>query len=79
MRIAIDMQGAQTVSRFRGSGRYNLNFTKALARNRGKHEIYLVLNGLFTETIEPIRFAFDKLLKLLGMNLQLQQYPSPLF
>ncbi|SVE00030.1 uncharacterized protein METZ01_LOCUS452884, partial [marine metagenome] len=62
MRIVIDMQGAQTVSRFRGIGRYTLNFAKALVRNRGRHEIYLALNGLFTETIEPIRFAFDELL-----------------
>ncbi len=62
MRIVIDMQGAQTVSRFRGIGRYTLNLTKALVRNRGRHEIYLVLNGLFTDTIEPIRIAFDKLL-----------------
>ena len=62
MRVVIDMQGAQTVSRFRGIGRYTLNFAKALVRNRGRHEIYLVLNGLFTETIEPIRCGFDKLL-----------------
>ena len=62
MRIVIDMQGAQTVSRFRGIGRYTLNFVKALARNRGRHEIYLALNGLFKDTIEPIRVAFDELL-----------------
>ena len=62
MRIVIDMQGAQTVSRFRGIGRYTINLTKALARNRDRHEIYLVLNGIFTDTIEPIRLAFDELL-----------------
>ena len=62
MRIVIDMQGAQTVSRFRGIGRYTLNFAKSLVRNRGGHEIYLALNGLFTEPIDPIRSAFDGLL-----------------
>jgi len=62
MRIVVDMQGVQTVSRFRGIGRYTLNFAKALVLNRNRHEIYLVLNGLFIDTIEPIRSAFDKLL-----------------
>ena len=75
MRIVIDMQGAQTVSRFRGIGRYTLNFTKALVRNRGRHEIYLVLNGLFTETIQPIRFAFDKLLP--QENIRVFSVPGP--
>lgn len=62
MRIVIDMQGAQTESRFRGIGRYTLAFTQAIVRNRREHEIILVLNGLFPETIEPIRFSFKDLL-----------------
>ena len=45
MRIVIDMQGAQTESRFRGIGRYALSFTKAVLRNRGEHEVILALNG----------------------------------
>jgi len=35
MRIVIDMQGAQTESRFRGIGRYTLAFAQAVVRNRG--------------------------------------------
>lgn len=62
MRIVIDMQGAQTESRFRGIGRYTLSFAQAIVRNRGEHEVFLALNGLFPETIEPIRAAFDRLL-----------------
>lgn len=62
MRIVIDMQGAQTESRYRGIGRYTLALTQAIVRNRGEHEILLALNGLFPETIEPIRAAFDGLL-----------------
>lgn len=62
MRIVIDMQGAQTESRFRGIGRYTLSFAQAIARNRGEHEIILALSGLFPDTIEPIRAAFDGLL-----------------
>lgn len=62
MRIVIDMQGAQTESRFRGIGRYTLSFAQAIVRNRGEHEIFLALSGLFPDTIEPIRTAFDGLL-----------------
>lgn len=62
MRIVIDMQGAQTESRFRGIGRYTMSFTKALVRNRGNHDIILALNGLFPDTINPIRAAFYGLL-----------------
>lgn len=62
MRIVIDMQGAQTESRFRGIGRYTMAFAQAVTRNRGEHEVILALSGLFPETIEPIRAAFDDLL-----------------
>lgn len=62
MRIVIDMQGAQTESRFRGIGRYTLSFAQAIVRNRGEHEVILALSGLFPDTIESIRAAFDDLL-----------------
>lgn len=62
MRIVIDMQGAQTESRYRGIGRYTLSFARAVVRNRGGHEVFLALSGLFPETIESIRTAFDGLL-----------------
>lgn len=63
MRIVIDMQGAQSMgSRDRGIGRYTMSLAQAIARNRGEHEVILALNGLFPDTIEPIRAAFDGML-----------------
>jgi len=63
MRIVIDMQGAQsTGSRTRGIGRYTMGFAKAIARNHGEHEVILALSGLFPDTIEHIRSAFDGLM-----------------
>ncbi|AXK64698.1 glycosyltransferase family 1 protein [Burkholderia sp. IDO3] len=62
MRIVIDMQGAQTESRFRGIGRYVLGFAKGVARVRGEHEVVLVLNGMLRESIEAIRAEFEGLL-----------------
>lgn len=75
MRIVIDMQGAQTESRFRGIGRYTMAFAKAVVRNRGEHEIVLALSGLFPDTIEPIRAAFDGLLP--QENIRLWEAPGP--
>lgn len=62
MRIVIDMQGAQTGSRFRGIGRYTMALAKAMVRHRGNHEVILILNGMFSETLLPIRQAFQGLL-----------------
>lgn len=74
MRIVIDMQGAQTESRFRGIGRYTLSFSQAIVRNRGRHEVILALSGLFPDTIEPIRAAFDGLLA--QENIRVWQAPG---
>lgn len=62
MRIVIDMQGAQTESRFRGIGRYSLSLAQGIVRNCAKHEVYLVLNGMLSESIDSIRSAFIDLL-----------------
>ena len=62
MRIVIDMQGAQTESRYRGIGRYTMEFAKAVAQNRGSHEVFIALSGLFPASIEPIREAFRDIL-----------------
>jgi glycosyltransferase involved in cell wall biosynthesis len=76
MRIVIDMQGAQSPgSRNRGIGRYTLSLAQAIVRNRGDHEVYLALNGLFADTIEPIRAAFDDLLP--QENIRVWESPEP--
>ncbi|MCD6389416.1 MAG: glycosyltransferase, partial [Desulfobulbaceae bacterium] len=75
MRIVIDMQGAQTESRYRGIGRYSMSLAQAIVRNQGEHEIILALSGLFPETIEPIRAAFDGLLP--QENIRVWQAPGP--
>lgn len=75
MRIVIDMQGAQTESRFRGIGRYTLSLALGIVRQRGEHEIILALNGLFPDTIEPIRAVFDGLLP--QENIRVWYAPAP--
>ncbi len=75
MRIVIDMQGMQTGSRHRGIGRYTLSLAKGIVRNRGEHEIILALNGLFPDTIETIRAAFEGLLP--QENIRVWEGPGP--
>jgi glycosyltransferase involved in cell wall biosynthesis len=75
MRIVLDLQGAQTESRFIGIGRYSLSLAKAIARNNGNHEILIALNGLFPETIEAIRSAFEGLLS--QENVRVWYAPGP--
>lgn len=75
MRIVIDLQGAQSSgSRNRGIGRYSLALAQAMVRNRGEHEVMIALNGLFPDTIESIRAAFDDLLP--QDNIRIWQAPA---
>ena len=59
MRIVIDLQGAQTGSRFRGIGRYSLAIARAMAKcNRG-HELWIVANGNLPVTAEALSRQLD--------------------
>lgn len=62
MRIVIDLQGAQSESRYRGIGRYSLALALGMARNAGQHELWLVLNGALGDSIADLRDAFDGLI-----------------
>ena len=55
MRILIDLQGAQTESRFRGIGRYSLALVLAIIRNAGQHEIWILLNGDMRESCQELQ------------------------
>lgn len=55
MRIVIDLQGAQTASRFRGIGRYTMALTRGMLRHAGNHEIWIVLNGALEESVIQVR------------------------
>jgi len=56
MRIVIDLQGAQSNSRFRGVGRYSMSLTKGIIRaSNNNDEILILLNGILDETIDHIK------------------------
>ena len=58
MRLLIDLQGAQATHYQRGIGRYSLSLALALVRQRGGHEVRLLLNAHFAQSAEEIRSAF---------------------
>jgi len=73
MRIVIDLQGAQTQSRFRGIGRYSLSLAQAIARNAGEHEVWICLNANYSDTIPAIYLAFEGILP----HNRIQSFQSP--
>jgi glycosyltransferase involved in cell wall biosynthesis len=63
MRIVIDLQGAQAFNpQTTKMGCFILELVKSMVLNRKEHEIILALNGLFKDTILPIRDLFGELL-----------------
>ncbi len=58
MKLVLDLQGAQSDSRFRGIGRQTLALAKALAASAGTHEVSLFLNGRLPEATEAVRHEF---------------------
>ncbi len=63
MRVVVDMQGAQSGSRYRGIGRYTRSLIQELARQAsGRHEVWLVLNAQLPEGIEDLRLIFEPLI-----------------
>ena len=62
MRIIIDMQGTQSVSRSRGIGRYTRSFSRSFIQVAQDHEIYLLLNALSPDTAKAVQEEFKDLL-----------------
>lgn len=63
MRIVLDMQGAQTESRFRGIGRYTISMAKALLSIKSEHQIFLAFNASMPEAIVDVREQLGDLIQ----------------
>ena len=59
MKIVVDLQGAQNESRTRGIGRYALAFVKALIRNKGTHQIVILLSDLFPDSLTEVHASLS--------------------
>ncbi len=58
MRFVIDLQGAQSESRYRGIGRYTVSLVQHFLRVSRHHEVFLVLSGLFKRQCEELTRLF---------------------
>ncbi|KQQ87769.1 glycosyltransferase [Massilia sp. Leaf139] len=61
MRILLDLQACQASSMHRGIGRYSMALALAMARNSGGHELRILLNEDYPDSVAAIRTAFDGL------------------
>ena len=68
MKIAIDVQGLQTGSRFRGVGRYILGLVRGMIRNKTGHDIILTGNAALQESADEIRSIFGNILPKDNIN-----------
>lgn len=76
MRLVIDMQGAQSDgSRGRGIGRYTLDLIDAMIEQPDGHDIHLCLNGMFGDTIVPLRDRYESKIGL--DNIHVWTAPGP--
>ena len=62
MRLIIDLQGAQSGSRHRGIGRYSTSLAKAVIRNAANHDVLVLLNGLFEDSVSRLIKDFASIL-----------------
>lgn len=63
MRIVIDLQACQSGSRLGGIGRYSLALAKAIAAERGPHDVFVVLGDFLPLADFDVRMEFDGLLE----------------
>jgi glycosyltransferase involved in cell wall biosynthesis/ADP-heptose:LPS heptosyltransferase len=61
MHLVVDMQGAQTGSRFRGIGRLTNALVKAILRNRGTNRVTLAFSALLTHNLDALLEEYREL------------------
>jgi glycosyltransferase involved in cell wall biosynthesis len=61
MRLVIDLTGLQSLSRFRGIGRYTRGLSAGLLRTAGEHEVWLAASENRSESLDAIRADFADL------------------
>lgn len=75
MKILIDLQSAQSGSRFGGIGRYSMDLLRAMLENHQEHDFHILLNALLVEGIEEINAALYGLIP--RENIHFFNVPGP--
>lgn len=63
MKLLLDLQGAQTESRFRGIGRQTRSLARAILADRGNHDVHLLLNAALVDGLDDLITEFTPLLE----------------
>ncbi len=74
MKILLDIQGAQTESRFRGIGRQTASLADAIIRNAGSHDVHILLNHRLNESREELYRKYSQVLP--RSNIHIFQTPG---
>lgn len=77
MHLLLDMQGAQTESRFRGIGRQARSLALAMIQANNKHRISLLLNGAMADSADALIEEFSPLIG--RENIHIFSVPSEIF
>lgn len=75
MRLLVDLQACQSISRLGGIGRYSLDLATAMARHAGGHELRILLSDLLPDSIPGLYRHFAELLP--RQQIQVLQLPGP--
>jgi hypothetical protein len=62
MKFVIDLQGAQTESRFRGIGRQARSLAKAIIERASAHDVFLLFNSALRDGLDELMQEFERLL-----------------
>src|ERR1700761_5611898 len=76
MRLVLDLQAAQCPSRSGEAAHYSMGVAKAIAQTASSHEVLVVLNSRFTETIEKLSAEFAAYIS--KDNVRVFEVPGPL-
>lgn len=64
MRLLVDLFACQTMSRFRGIGRYTLSLTREMANLRGMNDMFVLADNLYEKSFEELRQDFVRKLSV---------------
>ena len=74
MRLILDLQACQASSMHRGIGRYSIALALAMARNSAQHDLRIVLNEAFPDSVAALRKKFGALVPASAIS----SYATPL-
>jgi len=77
MRIVIDLQACQGSSTHRGIGRYSMALLQAMLKRAGGHDLHIVLNNRFPDSVTRLRQTLGELMP--QEQIHAYELPGPIY